>query len=282
MQQYLDLLRRALDDGEPHQDRTGVGTLSLFGESLTFDVCDGEAFPLMTTKRMPFKTVVSELLWFLSGSSDIRDLWKRDVHIWDDNYEAPAWQHSRYFETFSLGRIYGPQWRCWNGGSLIGVDQIDSLLESLTQVPESRRHLVTAWNPYDLSRQALPPCHVLFQIKVHTESRQVSMSVYMRSCDIFLGCPFNIASYAALLLLLARVTGYRAHRLIMFFGDIHLYNTHREAASLQLERLPHALPRLVVPPRPGARLENLLSYRVEDLRLEDYVPHKRIMAPMAV
>jgi thymidylate synthase len=283
VQNYLDLLQYIYDYGEPHNDRTGVGTRSVFGASLRFDLDDGNQFPLLTTKRMPLRLIFHELMWFLSGSSDVRDLWKHNVHIWDGNYNSESWQNSDYYREFSVGLNYGEQWRKWNYGMGVWSDQIRDLLVGLNDNPYSRRHIVTAWNPIETHKTALPPCHIMFQVKVHHDD-SLSLIVYIRSGDMFLGIPFNIASYALLLMLLARATGRRANGLGLFFGDLHIYNSHLEAVETQLARKPFPPPRLelknTTPREPT--VEYLLSFTVNDLRLHNYDCYAPITAPLAV
>ena len=296
MYNYLDLLRYILDYGEPHNDRTGVGTQSVFGASLMYDLNGGLSFPIMTTKRMPFRTIFYELMWFLSGSSDIRDLWAHNVHIWDQNYLSDSWQKSEFYRAnkpfgeneFSVGRNYGAQWReftAFSPGDDEGllVDQMQTLLTGLTKDPYSRRHVVSAWNPCETSRTALPPCHILFQLKVH-QDESLSLIMYQRSADGFLGVPFNITSYALLLMMLAHVTGRKAHKLRIFFGDIHIYNTHKTAVVEQLERDPYPLPSLEImkTQTETPTVDDLLSFTLNDFRLHNYDYHPSITAPMAV
>jgi thymidylate synthase len=266
MHGYLELLRRVRDQGEPRQDRTGVGTRSLFGEQLRCDLTAG--FPLLTTKKVHFKSVVIELLWFLRGETNVGFLHDYGVTIWDE------WAD----EHGELGRIYGAQWRSWQkpaGGDT--VDQIAGLVDSLRNDPHSRRHLVCAWNPGELDEMALPPCHALFQFYVSTDGG-LSCQLYQRSADLFLGVPFNIASYALLTHMLARVTDLEPKQFIHTFGDVHLYNNHLDQVEVQLGRQPRALPQLELNPD----VHRLEDFTLEDIKVRDYNPHPAIKAPIAV
>jgi len=264
MRAYLDLLRHVLDHGVEKSDRTGVGTLSLFGQQMRFDLAQG--FPALTTKKLHLRSIVHELLWFLRGDTNIAYLREHGVGIWDE------WADERG----ELGPIYGRQWRAWptpGGGQ---VDQIARVLEALRRDPDSRRHLVSAWNVADLESMALPPCHCLFQFYV--ARGRLSCQLYQRSADLFLGVPFNIASYALLTLMTAQVTDLGPGEFVHTFGDVHLYLSHLEQARLQLERPPRPLPRLRL--NPGVR--SLFDFRFADVVLEDYDPHPAIKAPVAV
>lgn len=264
MQQYLDLMRHVLEHGHPKSDRTGTGTLSVFGWQMRFDLAQG--FPLLTTKKLHTKSIIHELLWFLKGDTNIRYLKEHGVSIWDDWADANG----------DLGPVYGYQWRSWHAPDGRVIDQIAQLVDGLKKNPDSRRHLVSAWNPADIERMKLPPCHALFQFYV-AEGR-LSCQLYQRSADIFLGVPFNIASYALLTLMLAQVCGYRPGDFVHTLGDAHLYANHLEQARLQLTRAPRALPTLRIDPQ----VRDLFAFRFEDFGLEGYDPHPHIPAPVAV
>jgi len=264
MRQYLDLMRRVRTLGVRKTDRTGTGTLSVFGHQMRFDLSAG--FPLITTKKVHLKSVIHELLWFLEGDTNTKSLNANGVTIWDE------WAD----ENGDLGPIYGAQWRSWpthDGGS---IDQLQELVETLKTNPDSRRMIVTAWNPADLPDMALAPCHCLFQIYV-TEDR-LSCQLYQRSGDVFLGVPFNIASYALLTMMLAKVTGFEPGELIHTLGDAHLYQNHLEQADLQLSRSPRPLPRMRLNPA----VTSLFQFRYEDFELIGYDPHPHIAAAVAV
>jgi thymidylate synthase len=264
MDQYLDLLRAVSTKGALKADRTGTGTRSLFGYQMRFDL--GCGFPLLTTKRVHFKSVVHELLWFLSGNTNIRYLRENGVTIWDE------WAD----KNGDLGPVYGAQWRSWparGGGS---IDQIAEAERALKENPDSRRHIITAWNPADVPRMALPPCHCLFQF--HVAEGRLSCHLYQRSADVFLGVPFNIASYALLTVMMAQVTGCAPGDFIHSFGDVHLYLNHVEQAAEQLSRKPKPLPRLHINPE----IHSIFDFTYEDFRLEDYHPYPSIKAPIAV
>jgi thymidylate synthase len=264
MRQYLDLLRHVLEHGVEKGDRTGTGTLSTFGWQMRFDLADG--FPLVTTKKLHTKSIVHELLWFLAGDTNVRALQEQGVTIWDE------WAD----EEGELGPIYGRQWRAWRTAEGGTVDQLAQVVANLRRDPDSRRHLVSAWNVGELPEMALAPCHVLFQFWVG--KGRLSLQLYQRSADIFLGVPFNIASYALLLAMVAQVTGYAAGELVHTLGDAHLYLNHLEQARLQLTRDPRPLPRLVLEP---SRRE-LDQFAFDDVRFEAYDPHPAIKAPIAV
>ncbi len=264
MQQYLDLMRHVLDHGHPKSDRTGTGTLSVFGWQMRFDLAQG--FPLLTTKKLHTKSIIHELLWFLQGDTNIRYLKENGVSIWDDWADANG----------DLGPVYGYQWRSWHAPDGRVIDQIAQLVDGLKRNPDSRRHIVTAWNPADIERMKLPPCHALFQFYVN--DGKLSCQLYQRSADIFLGVPFNIASYALLTLMLAQVCGYRPGDFVHTLGDAHLYTNHLEQARLQLTRSPRALPHLRINPE----VRDLFAFRFEDFTLEGYDPHPHIPAPVAV
>ena len=262
--QYLELLGEVLERGARKTDRTGTGTLSLFGRQLRFPL--GESFPLLTTKKLHFKSILYELLWFLRGDTNVRWLQERGVSIWDE------WAD----EKGELGPVYGYQWRHWRTPDGREIDQIRQVMESLKKKPDSRRHLVTAWNPADVDKMALPPCHALFQFYV--ASGKLSCQMYQRSADLFLGVPFNIASYAALTVMAAQVAGLEADEFVLTLGDAHLYLNHLEQARLQLERQPKPLPQLRINPA----VKDIFGFAYEDFTLEGYEPHPAIKAPIAV
>lgn len=264
MQAYLDLMRHVLEHGQEKSDRTGTGTRSVFGYQMRFDLSQG--FPLLTTKKLHLKSIIHELLWFLQGDTNIAYLQNNGVRIWDEWADADG----------DLGPVYGYQWRHWPARDGGEIDQIVQLVESLKHNPDSRRHLVTAWNPADVDRMALPPCHCLFQFYVG--NGKLSCQLYQRSADIFLGVPFNIASYALLTLMLAQVCGYAPGDFVHTLGDAHLYSNHSEQARLQLSREPRPLPRMWINPE----VSDLFAFRYDDFRLEAYAPHPHIAAPVAV
>ena len=263
-QQYLDLVAEVLEHGTRKSDRTGTGTLSVFGRQLRFGLED--SFPLLTTKKLHLKSILCELLWFLRGDTNVRWLQERGVTIWDE------WAD----ENGELGPVYGYQWRHWRTADGKEVDQIANLIQSLRHKPDSRRHVVSAWNPADIDRMALPPCHLLFQFYV--AGGRLSCQMYQRSADLFLGVPFNIASYSALTLMVAQVTGLKPAEFILTLGDAHLYLNHLEQAREQITRKPRAFPRL----RLNAAVRELFEFRYEDFTLENYDPHPAIKAPIAV
>jgi thymidylate synthase len=264
MQAYLDLLRHILDHGTPKSDRTGTGTRSIFGYQMRFDLADG--FPLVTTKKLHLKSIAYELLWFLRGETNIEYLREHGVSIWDE------WADERG----ELGPIYGYQWRSWPAKGGRDIDQISDVIERIRHTPDSRRLIVSAWNVADLDEMALPPCHLLFQFYI--ADGRLSCQMYQRSADVFLGVPFNIASYALLTLMVAQVTNLAPGEFIHTLGDAHLYNNHLEQARLQLEREPRPLPTL----RINRSVKSIFDFRFEDIRLEDYQPHPHIAAPVAV
>jgi len=280
MRTYLDLLRRILDEGRRREDRTGTGTLSVFGHQMRFDLREG--FPLVTTKKVHLKSIVHELLWFLRGDCDARSLQEVGVRIW--NEWATAEQTARFGrEEGDLGPIYGHQWRRFGatklpGGSYAddGVDQIARVVEQIRETPWSRRILVTGWNPKEAEEVALPPCHTFFQLYV--QDGELSCQLYQRSADVFLGVPFNIASYALLTMMLAQVTDLKPGDFVHTFGDAHLYQNHLEQARLQLSREPRPLPTMRIDPS----VRSIFDFRYEHFRLEGYDPHPRIRAKVAV
>ncbi len=264
MQQYLDLLHRILEEGKVKTDRTGTGTKSIFGHQMRFNLEDG--FPVLTTKKLHLKSIIYELLWFLKGDTNVKYLQEHGVSIWDE------WAD----ENGDLGPVYGHQWRSWpdhRGGT---IDQIQNVIDLIKHHPDSRRMLVTAWNPADISEMALPPCHCLFQFYV--ADGRLSLQLYQRSADTFLGVPFNIASYALLLQMMAQVTGLKAGDFIHTTGDTHLYLNHIEQAKLQLTRTPRELPQMKLNPD----VKNLFDFRYEDFELLNYDPWPHIKAEVAV
>ena len=264
MRQYLDLMDRILAEGIEKRDRTGTGTLSLFGHQMRFDLAAG--FPLLTTKRLHLKSIIYELLWFLSGDTNVKYLNDHGVSIWDE------WAD----EHGDLGPIYGRQWRSWPAADGGAVDQIANVIEAIRRNPDSRRLIVTAWNPAEVDHMALPPCHCLFQFYV--ADRKLSCQLYQRSADVFLGVPFNIASYALLTLMVAQVTDLTPGEFIHSFGDVHLYLNHREQARLQIARSPRPLPTM----RLNGAVKDIFAFRFEDFVLEGYDPHPHIKAKVAV
>lgn len=314
MKQYLDLAQKILDEGITKEDRTGVGTKSIFGHQMRFDLQEG--FPLLTTKRVAFRLIKSELLWFLKGDTNIRYLLQHDNHIWDEwaferyveseHYKGPDMTnfgiraqededfnkvYKAEMEKFtnrilldedfaeeygSLGNVYGAQWRSWPSADGGTIDQIKNVITSIKNNPDSRRHIVSAWNPDEIEDMALPPCHTLFQFYV--ADGKLSCQLYQRSADLFLGVPFNIASYALLTHLIARETGLEVGEFVHTFGDAHIYSNHFEQINLQLSRETKALPQLVL----NEEKESVFDFDVEDIEVIDYKPHKGIRAPIAV
>ena len=264
MQQYLDLMRHVLEHGHDKADRTGTGTRSVFGWQMRFDLQRG--FPMLTTKKLHLKSIVHELLWFLQGDTNIRSLKDKGVRIWDEWADANG----------ELGPVYGKQWRHWQTPDGGEIDQIRQLLDGLRKNPDSRRHIVTAWNPADVPKMKLPPCHALFQFYV--AGGRLSCQLYQRSADIFLGVPFNIASYALLTLMMAQVLDLEPGDFVWTGGDSHLYTNHLDQARLQLARAPRALPTMRLNPA----VKDLFAFRFEDFTLEGYDPHPHIAAPVAV
>ena len=264
MQPYLDLMRHVLEHGHAKNDRTGTGTLSVFGWQTRYDLAAG--FPLLTTKKLHTKSIIHELLWFLRGDTNIRYLKENGVSIWDDWADANG----------DLGPVYGKQWRHWETTDGREIDQIGLLIAGLKKNPDSRRHLVSAWNPGEVDKMKLPPCHALFQFYVADGA--LSCQLYQRSADIFLGVPFNIASYALLTLMIAQVCGLRPGDFVHTLGDAHLYTNHLEQAKLQLSRAPRPLPTLRINPE----IHDILAFRFEDFTLEGYDPQPHISAPVAV
>ncbi len=264
MQQYLDLMRRVRETGVKKTDRTGTGTLSVFGHQMRFDLADG--FPLVTTKKLHVKSIVHELIWFLNGDTNIAYLQANGVSIWNE------WAD----ETGDLGPVYGKQWRSWAAPDGRTIDQIQEAVETIKTNPDSRRIIVSAWNPADIPDMALAPCHCLFQFYV--ADGRLSCQLYQRSADVFLGVPFNIASYALLTMMMAQVTGLEPGEFVHTFGDAHLYLNHLEQADLQLRREPRPLPTLHISPD----VTSIFGFRYEDFELKGYEPHPHIKAPVAV
>ena len=264
MKQYLDLMRHVLEHGNDKSDRTGTGTRSVFGWQMRFDLAAG--FPLLTTKKLHTKSIIHELLWLLSGDTNIRYLKENGVRIWDEWADANG----------ELGPVYGAQWRRWQSPDGRQIDQIAELLDGLKNNPDSRRHMVSAWNPSDVPEMKLPPCHALFQFYV--ANGKLSCQLYQRSADIFLGVPFNIASYALLTMMIAQVLNLKLGDFVWTGGDCHLYSNHLEQAQLQLTRTPRALPTMRLNPQ----VKDLFAFRFEDFTLEGYDPHPHIAAAVAV
>ncbi len=264
MTQYLDLLRDIKAHGVQKHDRTGVGTISVFGRQLRFDLEKG--FPLLTTKKMFTKGIIYELLWFLQGDTNIKYLNDNGVHIWDE------WADS----TGNLGPVYGAQWRAWKGADGTTVDQISNLITELKRNPDSRRLIVCAWNVPEIPKMKLPPCHCLFQFYV--AEGKLSCQLYQRSCDVFLGVPFNIASYALLTIMVAHVTGLRPGEFVHTYGDVHIYLNHMNQVDLQLTREPRLLPIMSI----KRQVPSIFDFTYEDFELTGYDPHPAIKAPIAV
>jgi thymidylate synthase len=264
MQQYLNLLSNILKNGTPKGDRTGTGTLSCFGNQIRFDLEDG--FPMVTTKKLHFKSIVYELLWFLKGETNIKYLNEHGVNIWNE------WAD----ENGELGPIYGKQWRSWRAANGANIDQISQVIDQIKNNPDSRRLIVSAWNVGDLSEMALMPCHAMFQFYI--ADRKLSCQLYQRSADVFLGVPFNIASYALLTIIIAQVCELGLGEFVHTFGDIHLYNNHIDQAKLQLTRKPFPLPTINI----NSSIKNIFDFTYEDFKLENYQSHPAIKAAVAV
>ena len=264
MRQYHDLLRLVLEQGVARSDRTGTGTLSIFGAQARFDL--RERFPLLTTKKLHLRSIIYELLWFLHGETNVRYLNEHGVTIWDE------WAG----ENGDLGRVYGAQWRDWRGANGIRVDQIDKVISEIRENPSSRRLIVSAWNPAEIDKMALPPCHVLFQFYVN--DGELSCQLYQRSADLFLGVPFNIASYTLLTMMIAQVCDLHPGEFVHTFGDLHLYQNHLDQAREQLSREFRPLPVMQLNPA----VKSIYDFRFEDFALNDYDPHPAIKAPIAV
>jgi thymidylate synthase len=264
MKQYLDLLNHVMEHGTEKKDRTGTGTISTFGYQMRFDL--SERFPLMTTKKMHLRSIIHELLWFLSGDTNIRYLQENGVRIWNEWADADG----------NLGPVYGYQWRSWPAADGRAIDQISAVVSSLKNNPDSRRHIISAWNVGEIENMALPPCHILFQFYV--SDGRLSCQLYQRSADIFLGVPFNIASYSLLTLMMARVTGYQPGEFIHTLGDAHIYLNHIDQVKLQLTREPRTLPEMKL--NPG--VNDILAFRYEDFTLTGYDPYPVIKAEISV
>jgi thymidylate synthase len=264
MKQYLDLMRTILDEGHYKADRTGTGTYSIFGYQMRFDLQKG--FPLLTTKKLHLRSIIYELLWFLRGDTNIQYLHDHNVTIWDE------WAD----ENGDLGPVYGKQWRSWEAPDGRVIDQITNLIEQIKRNPDSRRLMVSAWNPADVDQMALPPCHTMFQFYV--SNGELSCQLYQRSADVFLGVPFNIASYALLTMMVAQVCGLKAKAFVHTFGDAHIYSNHVEQAKLQLSRDPRPLPQMRINPA----VNSIFDFQYEDFTLENYDPHPHIKAEVAV
>ena len=267
VRQYHDLLRLVLEHGRPRDDRAGIGTLSVFGAQTRFDLrTDGPGFPLLTTKKLHIKSIIYELLWFLRGDTNIRYLNEHGVTIWNE------WAD----ENGELGRVYGAQWRDWRGEGGVRIDQIDNVITQIKSDPQSRRLIVSAWNPAEIDRVALPPCHLLFQFYV--QDSELSCQLYQRSADLFLGVPFNIASYSLLTMMVAQVVDLTPGDFVHTFGDLHLYKNHLDQAGEQLSRQCRPLPRMKLNPA----IKNIHDFKFEDFELMGYDPHPSIKAPIAV
>jgi thymidylate synthase len=264
MKQYLELMQHILDHGVEKDDRTGTGTLSVFGYQMRFDLREG--FPLMTTKKLHLKSIIYELLWFLQGDTNIRYLQEHGVRIWNE------WAD----ENGDLGPVYGAQWRSWQASDGSTVDQIANLMQQIQKNPHSRRLVVSAWNVGELNKMALPPCHLLFQFYVADET--LSCQLYQRSADVFLGVPFNIASYALLTLMVAQASGLRPGEFVHTLGDAHLYKNHIEQARLQLSRQPYPLPKIKINPQ----VHSIFEFHYDDFELDNYQAHPHIKAEVAV
>ena len=264
MKPYLNLMQHVLVHGNDKSDRTGTGTRSVFGYQMRFNLADG--FPVLTTKKLHLKSIIHELLWFLQGDTNIRYLQENGVKIWDE------WAD----ENGNLGRVYGAQWRSWRGANGETIDQIANLVEQIKRNPDSRRLIVSAWNPAEVDDMALPPCHALFQFYV--ADGKLSCQLYQRSADIFLGVPFNIASYALLTMMLAQVCGLQAGEFVHTLGDAHLYRNHLEQAQLQLSREPRPLPKMRINPN----VKDIFAFTFDDFELVDYDPHPHIKADVSV
>lgn len=264
MQVYQDLLRHILENGTKKTDRTGTGTLSVFGHQMRFNLEDG--FPAVTTKKLHFRSIIHELLWFLKGDTNIKYLQENGVTIWDEWADKDG----------NLGPVYGSQWRSWKTTDGRTIDQISQLIEGIKKNPDSRRHIVTAWNPGEVDKMALPPCHAFFQFYV--ADGKLSCQLYQRSADVFLGVPFNIVSYALLTMMVAQVTNLKVGDFVHTLGDAHLYLNHLDQAQLQLSREPRALPKMRLNPE----VKDIFGFKYEDFTLEGYDPHPAIKAPIAV
>lgn len=264
MQNYLDLLKYIKEHGVDKTDRTGIGTRSIFGYQLRFDLSQG--FPLITTKKVHLKSIIHELLWFLKGDTNIKYLKENGVSIWDE------WAD----ENGDLGPVYGAQWRSWQGANGLIIDQISEVIDQIKNNPDSRRLIVSAWNTAEIPNMALAPCHAMFQFYV--ADNKLSLQLYQRSADVFLGVPFNIASYALLLMMVAQVCGLGVGEYVHSFGDVHIYNNHFEQVEEQLSREPRSLPKMMINPE----IKDIFDFKFEDFTLEGYNPYPRIKAPVAI
>jgi thymidylate synthase len=264
MKQYLDLLDHVFKNGVKKSDRTGTGTISIFGYQMRFNLEDG--FPLMTTKKLHLKSIIHELLWFISGDTNIKYLTDNKVKIWNEWADKDG----------NLGPVYGSQWRSWPAADGRKIDQLSNVVRSIKDSPDSRRHMVNAWNVGEIEKMALPPCHILFQFYV--AGGRLSCQLYQRSADIFLGVPFNIASYSLLTMMVAQVTGLKPGEFVHTLGDAHIYLNHIEQVQLQLTRKPFPLPEMVINPT----VDNIFNFRFEDFRLENYVAHPGIKGEISV
>jgi len=273
MKQHLELLKDVLENGVDRPTRTGIDTRGVFGRQMRFDMAHG--FPAVTTKKLAFESLKAELPWFLSGSSDVKELQKLGSHIWDANAEADYWKPKARFEG-DLGRIYGVQWRSWMKPDGTSLDQLAHVIEQIKTKPYDRRLIISAWNPGELAQMALPPCHVLFQFFV--ANGKLSLAMYQRSCDMFLGVPFNIASYSLLLHMISQVTGLHPGEFVHFLGDTHIYHNHFDQVKEQLSREPFPLPKLWLNPE----VKDIDQFTMDDIKLVDYQYHPSIKASMAV
>ena len=266
MKEYQRLLKLVLDTGKTRSDRTGTGTISVFGAQARFNLRN--SFPCLTTKKLHLRSIIHELLWFLKGDTNIKYLKDNKVTIWDE------WAD----EDGNLGPVYGEQWRKWKTADGLNIDQIKELIKNIKENPNSRRHIVSAWNPGELNKMALPPCHAFFQLYVDTESKELSCQLYQRSADLFLGVPFNIASYSLLTMMIAQVCSLKPGEFVHTFGDLHIYSNHIEQVNTQLQREPRELPKMKINPN----IKSIDEFTYEDFELEGYDPHPSIAAPIAV
>ena len=266
MKEYQRLLKLVLDTGKTRSDRTGTGTISVFGAQARFNLKN--SFPCLTTKKLHLRSIIHELLWFLKGDTNIKYLKDNKVTIWDE------WAD----ENGNLGPVYGEQWRKWKTADGLNIDQIKELIKNIKENPNSRRHIVSAWNPGELNKMALPPCHAFFQLYVDTESKELSCQLYQRSADLFLGVPFNIASYSLLTMMIAQVCSLKPGEFVHTFGDLHIYSNHIEQVNTQLQREPRELPKMKINPN----IKSIDEFTYEDFELEGYDPHPSIAAPIAV
>jgi len=273
MKQYLDALKHIMDNGADKPTRTGVDTRGVFGMQFRYNMADG--FPAMTTKKLAFNVAKAELLWFISGSSDVKELQKLGCHIWDANAEADYWKPKARFEG-DLGRVYGVQWRNWQAPDGRTIDQLQDVIERIKKNPYDRRLIVSAWNPGEIDQMALPPCHSFYQFSV--ADNKLSVHMYQRSCDMFLGVPFNIASYSLFLHMVAQVTDLQPGEFVHTLGDAHIYHNHFEQVKEQISREPFPLPKLRLNPE----VKNIDDFKMDDIELVGYQCHPGIKAPMAV